>query len=90
MSVLDKFLNGFSFRTSHPSFEEGEQITAYMTGYSEGPKQGVIRVGDTVITVRNASPEQVGKLVTVELQSFYPSEHRGTAKLVDASDRGNG
>ncbi len=85
MSILQRFLKGFWFRSSHPSFEEGERITGYMTGYDEDSNQGLIRVGDTVITVRNASPEMVGKLVTVEINTFYNTEHRGMATFVSNS-----
>lgn len=85
MNMLDRFLHGFSFRSAYPSFEEGQRITAYMTGYSDSSGQGIMRVGDTTITVRNASPEMVGRQVTVEINSFHEAEHRGTAVFLDSS-----
>ena len=81
MSLLDKYLAGWGFRTNTPEFEPGEEITAFVTGYDgEAP---VVRIGDTVLQVADAPVEAVDARVRLEVESFDASTHTGTATYLE-------
>ncbi|RJT04066.1 hypothetical protein [Halococcus sp. IIIV-5B] len=85
MSRFDAFTAGWSFRTTTPSFEAGEEITAFVTGYEDGA--GVARIGDTVLTLTDAAPELVDTQVDLRIEEFDDSDHTGRATIL--SDDGN-
>ena len=81
MSRRRKFFAGFGFRTSKPSFDPGEEITAFVTGHDgESP---VARIGDTILTVEGASEEVVDARVRLKVESFDANAHRGTATFLE-------
>ena len=81
MSLLSKYLKGWTFRTNRPVFEEGAEITAFITGYENG--SAVARIGDTILTVPNAPQEAVGSRVRLEVESFDGNDHEGRATFVE-------
>lgn len=85
MSRLDAFTAGWSFRTTTPSFEPGEEITAFVTGYEDGA--GVARIGDTILTLSDAHPDLVDSQVSLRIEEFDDSNHTGRATVL--SDDGN-
>ena len=85
MSRFDAFTAGWSFRTTTPSFEAGEEITAFVTGYEDGA--GVARIGDTVLTLTDAAPELVDTQVDLRIEEFDDSDHTGRATVL--TDDGN-
>ena len=58
MSHLDAFTKGWSFRTSTPDFEPGQEITAFVTGHDDGTH--VVRIGDTVLSLDDIDDAENG------------------------------
>ncbi|QCC47993.1 DUF7513 family protein [Halobellus limi] len=81
MSRLDKFLAGLRFRSSTPSFEVGDEVPAFVTGRTDDGL--LVRVGDTVLELPDADQSLVDAKVTIEIESFDESTHRGTARVVE-------
>ncbi len=86
MSVLNRFLQGWEFRSATPSFEAGEEITAYMTGYMPEQNIGVVRIGDSILTIPEAELENVDTLLRLEITSFDEARYHGKARIVDSSE----
>ena len=84
MSRFDAFTAGWSFRTTTPSFEPGEEITAFVTGYENG--SGVARIGDTVLTLTDAAPELVDTQIQLRIEEFDESDHTGRATVLADED----
>ena len=84
MSRFEKLFAGLRFRTTTPAFEVGETVPAFVTGRSESGL--LVRVGDTVLELPDADPSLLDAKVTVEIESFDESQHRGTARVVDVFD----
>ncbi|MCO8244420.1 MULTISPECIES: hypothetical protein [unclassified Haladaptatus] len=84
MSLLDKYLAGWSFRTSTPTFEVGEEIDVYLTGQRNGT--ATARVGDTILRVEGAPPGKVDDRVRLRVEEFDANEHRGRATFVETID----
>ncbi|KAB1196385.1 MULTISPECIES: hypothetical protein [Haloferax] len=81
MSRLDKLLAGWTFRTATPTFEAGEEITAYVThrdddGYS-------VRIGDSVLRIDDAEGLEIETKVRVRVTSFDDATYEGTGEVVD-------
>lgn len=68
---------GWHFRSSHPTFEEGEEVELYSTGYD--PERGALiaRVGDTIIRLENEPEDYVDRLLRVRITEFNQG---GTSK----------
>jgi hypothetical protein len=84
MSRFDAFTAGWSFRTTTPSFEPGEEITAFVTGYEND--SGVARIGDTILTLTDAAPELVDTQVQLRIEEFDESDHTGRATVLADED----
>lgn len=69
------------FRTSTPSFEPGQQLEVYLTGFDESAGRGQARIGDTILEVDGARADQVDSLVHVKVESFDERAHRGSARV---------
>jgi hypothetical protein len=85
MSLLAKLTAGLRLRTSTPSYEAGDELTAYVTGTNEGTPQ--IRIGDTVLKLTDgelsADASLVDATVRVRVASFDDASHRGSARLLE-------
>lgn len=84
MSLLDKYLAGWSFRTNKPEFEAGEEIDVYLTGHRNGT--ATARVGDTILHVEGAPSNAVDERVRLRVEEFDANEHVGRATFVEALD----
>jgi hypothetical protein len=71
------------FRSAHPTFEVGETLNVYLTGFDPASGKGEARIGDTILEVDGASAEQVDTLVVIRVASFDTGSHRGTAALTE-------
>lgn len=81
MSLKDKYLAGWWFRTNKPSFEPGEEITAFVTGYDgDAP---VARIGDTILRVEDAPADAMDTQVRLRVDSFDGNDHEGTATYLE-------
>lgn len=80
-SFFRKYLQGWSFRSSTPAYDEGDEIEVFLTGVRGGTP--VARIGDTLIEVPDAPPQMVDSRVAVRVTEFDPEHNRGTAKFVE-------
>ncbi|NIB98774.1 hypothetical protein [Halobacterium sp. R2-5] len=81
MSLLEKYTKGWSFRTKTPSFQEGDEISVFVTGVEAGT--AVARVGDTKLRLPDADPALVDKRVLLRVTSFDDDEHVGEAEYLE-------
>ncbi|EMA46278.1 DUF7513 family protein [Halococcus saccharolyticus] len=81
MSRLSALFEGVQFRTNRPTFEPGEEIAAFVTGYENG--NGVVRIGDTVLHLTDATPDLVDTQVRLRVEGFDDNDHVGRATVLD-------
>lgn len=72
------------FRTNHPSFDPGQQLEVYLTGFDAASGKGEARVGDTILQVEGASADQIDSLVDIRVEAFDKTTHRGSARVSPA------
>ncbi|SFR42397.1 DUF7513 family protein [Halogeometricum limi] len=81
MSLFEKLAAGFRLRTSTPTYEAGDELTAFVTGTNGSAL--LVRIGDSVIELPDADPSLVDATVRLEVESFDASTYRGRGRLVD-------
>jgi hypothetical protein len=80
MSLLGKYLRGWSFRTARPTFDVDEEIEVFLTGVRDGTV--VARVGDTIIRVPDADPSDVDTRCRIRITEFDDDDATGEATLL--------
>lgn len=85
--MIGKLFANWRFRSSTPVFVPGEKIRAYLTSFSEATGEGTARVGDTVLQVSGAGPEQVDQLLELHIESFDAAQSTGRATVGHAGGR---
>lgn len=81
MSLLEKYLKGWTFRTSKPSFEPGDEMELYVTDAEDGTP--IARVGDSFIHISDGSAALVGTRVRVRVDRFDDDTHTGHATMLE-------
>lgn len=81
MSRLSLFTEGLQFRTNKPTFEPGTEFTGFVTGYENGT--GLVRLGDSVLRLDEASPELVDTQVRLRVEEFDSNDHTGRATVLE-------
>lgn len=82
MSLLKKYLKGWSFRTTRPTFEAGEEISVFITGSEDG--SAIARIGDTKLRVQNVPDgEMIDTRVRLRVTQFNENDHVGEAEYVE-------
>ena len=79
--MIEKYLEGWSFRSATPTFEPGEEITVVLTGVRGDDV--VARVGDSLLAVDGATPEDVDRRAKITVTEFDDNDHDGRAELLD-------
>ncbi|MFC7214700.1 TRAM domain-containing protein [Saliphagus sp. GCM10025334] len=82
MSVLEKFLSGWHFRTTRPTLTPGTEVDVFLSEF-DADDTGVARIGDTVLYVEGASPGHVEKRVRVRVIDFDDSMSTGRGEYVE-------
>lgn len=82
MSVWRAMFGGWRFRSARPTFRSGDRLTAYVTGHEGG--EGVVRVGDSVLTVPDVGPGEVDRLIDLRVVDFDAGTGRGRAERITA------
>ncbi|MFC7155513.1 hypothetical protein ACFQPA_08590 [Halomarina halobia] len=77
---LGSYLRGL-FRTTTPAFEEGQELTVFVTGHRGGTP--VARVGDTVLRVIDAPEGLLDSRVRIRVTSFDANDHTGEAEYLE-------
>ncbi|MFB6071852.1 MAG: hypothetical protein ABEJ88_02695 [Halobacterium sp.] len=81
MSLLGKYTKGWSFRTNKPSFDEGDDLSVFVTGTEDGVP--VARVGDSKLRLVDAPDGLVDKRVRLRVTSFDDDTHTGEAEYLE-------
>jgi len=81
MSLLDKYTKGWSFRTNKPSFDEGDELSVFVTGTENGV--AIARVGDSKLRLPEAPEGLVDKRVRLRVTAFDDSDHTGEAEYLE-------
>lgn len=81
MSLLEKYLKGWQFRTNQPSFEPGDEIQLYVTDTEDGIP--VARIGDSFIHISDGSAALVGTRIRVRVEQFDADTNVGTATMLE-------
>jgi|GEM_PF-227428 len=83
MSFLDKYLKGWSFRTTRPALDSGRAVDVFLAEYDAGEDAGIAYVGDTKLYVEGATPEHVERQVRVEVTEFDSNGGVGRGEFVE-------
>lgn len=81
MSLLSKYTKGWSFRTNKPSFDEGDEISVFVTGVEAGTP--IARIGDTKLRIPEGSPDLVDKRVVLRVTAFDDENKVGEAEHLE-------
>ncbi|AHG03256.1 hypothetical protein HALDL1_06350 [Halobacterium sp. DL1] len=81
MSRFDAFTEGLSFRTNHPSFDVGDELSVFVTGDRDGTP--IARIGDTVLHLPDESVNLVDKRVLLRVTEFDDDDHVGEAEFIE-------
>jgi len=80
VSRFEKFLAGWSLRSSTPDYEPGDAIEVMVTGVEDGVAGGgtvVARIGDSTLRIDGAPENAVNTRIVVEVESWDETAHRG-------------
>ena len=82
MSLLEKYTEGWGFRTRKPSFGVDEELSAFVTGVDD---DGVplVRIGDTVLRLEDGDPGLVDKRVRCRVTAFDADAATGTVVYLE-------
>lgn len=83
MSLLSKYLRGWSFRTTNPVLQPGDEIDVFLAEYDRNEDAALAYVGDTRLYVDGAGPEHVELQVRVAVREFDPDDSTGYGEFVD-------
>jgi hypothetical protein len=85
MSRLDAFFKGWSFRSSAPDFEPGQEIAAFVTGRENGRQ--IARIGDTIlhldVSEGNEDEDLLDTRVRLRVEDFDTDDHTGRATVLE-------
>jgi hypothetical protein len=84
MSRFSAFTEGWSFRSSTPTFERGQEIAAFVTGRENGTQ--IARIGDTVLrldTADEGDEDLLDTRVRLRVEDFDTDDHTGRATVLE-------
>lgn len=81
MSFLSKFRQGWEFRTTRPTFDQGDELSAFVTGYDGG--SAVVRIGDTEVRLPDAPGDLLDKRVLLRVTEFDDDRNVGQGEYLD-------
>lgn len=82
MSLFGKYFAGWTFRSSEPSFEAGDEIDVFVAE-TNGTDAGLAYVGDSQLIVDGAGPEAVEKRVRVRITEFDETDATGRGEFLE-------
>ena len=81
MSFFKKYLKGWQFRSSRPTFQSGDEIDVFVA--ESNGTSGHAYVGDTHLIIEGAGPETVEKRVRVRVTDFDESDATGRGEFLE-------
>jgi hypothetical protein len=83
MSILEKYLAGWTFRSNKPSFDVGDEVELFVTGRENGAQ--IARVGDSKLRLDGDAPDGLlDKRVRLKVTSFDDGDHVGEAEYLES------
>lgn len=82
MSFLSKYLKGWQFRSTTPTFDVGDEISVFIAE-SNSDGNGHAYIGDTHVIVDNAGPVTVEKRVRVRITEFDETTTTGRGEFLE-------
>ncbi|WP_440771754.1 DUF7513 family protein [Natronorubrum sp. DTA28] len=82
MSFFEKYLKGWTFRSTKPSFDVGDEISVFVSE-TNGTDAGLAYIGDTQLIVEGAGPEAVEKRVRLRVTEFDEAESIGRGEFLE-------
>jgi hypothetical protein len=76
VSRFEKFLAGWSLRSSTPDYEPGDVIEVMVTG-AEGDR-AIARIGDSTLRIEGAPGDAADTRIRVAVETWDETAHRGT------------
>ncbi|WP_255169458.1 DUF7513 family protein [Natrononativus amylolyticus] len=83
MSFLKKYLKGWQFRSTTPTFEPGQTVNVFVARYDEREGVGIARIGDTILAVEGAEPAHVELQVRVRVTEFDAETAEGRGEFLE-------
>ncbi|WP_435194966.1 DUF7513 family protein [Natronomonas sp. EA1] len=82
MSRFSAFLAGLSLRSSKPTFDAGQEFSAFVTGHNGTTP--LVRIGDSVLRVGNADTDDLPVDVRARFRvtAFDDDRHEGELELL--------
>ncbi len=81
MSIFEKYLAGWTFRTARPNFEPGDEIRVTVNGFEDS--RGMARIGDSKLYIDECPEAAVDKRVMVKVDDWNPDEHVGEGTYLE-------
>lgn len=81
MSIMEKWLAGWSFRTRYPDYEPGETIEVMVTGMTDGKAKA--RIGDSILRIKDAPEGSENMRVLVEIEEWDTEDHIGEGTYLE-------
>jgi hypothetical protein len=83
VSLVEKYLHGWQFRSTTPNFEVGGDYQVVLTGSDETERAAVARLGDSKIDVDDTDRDYVDTIAQVRVTEFDYDDKARRAELLD-------
>lgn len=81
MSFLEKYLKGWTFRESSPTFSEGDELNVFVA--ESDSNEGLVYIGDTQLIIEGAGLETIEKRVRIRVTEFDDTNHTGRGEFIE-------
>jgi hypothetical protein len=83
VSLVEKYLHGWQFRSTTPNFEVGGEYQVVLTGSDETERAAVARLGDSKIDVDDTDRDYVDTIAQVRVTEFDYDDNARRAELLE-------
>jgi hypothetical protein len=83
VSLVEKYLHGWQFRSTTPNFEVGGEYQVALTGYDETERAAVARADDPKSYVDDTDRDYVDTIAQVRVTEFDRNDHIGRGTLLE-------
>lgn len=80
---MNSWFQYWTFRTSTPSFEEGEEFVVEVNDFDSARGEPVARIGDSRLFLPDLDQEAKGALIQLRVTSFDSDNNTGTAERIE-------
>jgi hypothetical protein len=83
VSLVEKYLHGWQFRSTTPNSEVGGEYQVVLTGSDETERAAVARLGDSKIDVDDTDRDYVDTIAQVRVTEFDSDDNARRAELLE-------